>query len=743
MAGWFPLGVSGGSGSAWQPLRVGAGGFIRGMDLALADNTMVGRTDTYGAWIWNPVTPAPNGTTGMWEQLCNPSRFPGGDLASKTPDGQETFTAQGGAHEIRIAPSNTSILYMGYLGMIYKSTNRGTSWTTCPGWTRLTANEMPTNQNLSQSGPKMAVDPINPLRVFVGTGFASTGVLSKTLDGGTTFSTISTGQVAAAVAGGTVYNVAFDPRVSTQSGGNSQVIYVFSDGNGLYKSLDAGATWALQNSAGMPTTCLDMKVNPGNGDVWVLNGLTTTDVYKYSGTTWTHVTAAANIGVPWATIAIDQNNTNNMVLIQQGSSLLTVGTSTDGGTTWSTNTNGALVANDIPWLAIDHPGLDAGRAFYDNTSKIITSDGIGFWTMSQPPVSAAFNITSQSAGVEQLITNQIISPPGGNPVVASWDRAAFVITNPKVYPSTYYPGSKGLSNEINAGWGCDYASSDPTFICVYADSINPFYSTNKGVSWNDMANAPTARTGGAIAASTNLNMVAITSNNGTVYYTLDRGATAWHSLESYFHTNFSVPLIGGQTGWGNAYYDNRQYICADRVAASTFYIYNDGSGGSGGGVYRSIDGGQTWTLRGTPTFVGNFGSLKSVPQLGASTDTTGHLFFTGGPGNLPHPDAQPLYRSLDGGTTWSSANALIQEAYAVGFGKGDAGQAYPTVGFYGWYNSVLGFWISKDNCVSFTHIGDATLYGTSDIVSTATGDSNTAGIWYVGLHDSGSAYFGP
>lgn len=732
----------------WKPLRVGAGGFIRGMDLALVDNTMVGRTDTYGAYVWNSfaIGVGPAFGNGMWEQLCSPDRFPLSDIASTTPGAQESFFANGGVHEIRIAPSNASIFYMGYVGNLYKTTNRGLSWVKCAGWTTLTANEMPTNNGFAQSGPKAAIDPINPNRVFYGVGFGSAGNVLKTLDGGATFATISAGQIAQAATGGTVYNIAFDPRASTQSGGNSNVIYCFSDGSGLYKSTDAGATWVLQNSAGMPTSCLQMEVNSANGDVWIVsNNGTTQSLYKYSGSTWTHVTAATSFGVPWATIAFDPNNSSNILLCQQGASVLVVSGSTDGGATWNNNSNGAMVATDVPWLALDHV-LNPGRVVCDNNHTYYASDGEGVWFLSQPPASAAFNITSRSAGIEQLITNALISPPGGNPVVFSWDRAAFVIVNPKAYPSTYYPGSSlagSTSAEINPGWDGDWASADPSFICCFADAVNGcFYSLNKGLTWSDFAHSPPPRIGGMIAASTNLNMVAGTSNNGTLYYTLDRGATAWVSLESYFNTNFGVPLISsGHTGWGNSYVDNRHNLAADRVLANTFYAFNDGSGGAGGGVYRSTDGGQTWTLRSTPTFLGNYSWLKSVPNIG-QTSTSGHLFFGTGIGAAPHPAAQPLYRSTDGGLNWSDVNSLLRDVFAFGFGKNDKG-SYPAIGAYGYYNGVGGFWVSKDNGVSFVKFGELTLYGTSDIVDALTGDSNTTDVWYVGLHDSGSAYYGP
>ena len=41
------------------------------------------------------------------------------------------------------------------------------------------------------------------------------------------------------------------------------------------------------------------------------------------------------------------------------------------------------------------------------------------------------------------------------------------------------------------------------------------------------------------------------------------------------------------TGWHHAYYHGRHTICADRVNAGTFYIYNSLGAVQGGGVYRS------------------------------------------------------------------------------------------------------------------------------------------------------------
>ena len=97
----------------WQTLKVGAGGFVTGIDIA-PDGTMVVRTDTYGAYIWN-------GT--QWQQLVTSTSMPAAFVQ------QTSATSAQGVYEIQIAPSNSNIMYMMFDGYVFKSTNKGTTWT--------------------------------------------------------------------------------------------------------------------------------------------------------------------------------------------------------------------------------------------------------------------------------------------------------------------------------------------------------------------------------------------------------------------------------------------------------------------------------------------------------------------------------------------------------------------------------------------------------------------------------------
>lgn len=155
-------------------------------------------------------------------------------------------------------------------------------------------------------------------------------------------------------------------------------------------------------------------------------------------------------------------------------------------------------------------------------NKLYFSEGIGVWYTNPPSTYVGFNWYSQSAGIEQLVANEIVSPPGGNPLVASWDRPVFDIGNPAVYPSTHGPDNQ---YPIIAGWGIDYATTNPNFVVglMERDAEKSGYSSDGGKTWSPFASYPPAGYGGCIAASTPSNIIWVQSNNGNPYVTQNGG----------------------------------------------------------------------------------------------------------------------------------------------------------------------------------------------------------------------------
>ncbi|HUO50194.1 MAG TPA: fibronectin type III domain-containing protein, partial [Candidatus Paceibacterota bacterium] len=673
-------------GTTWKPLRIGAGGWIVGMDIA-PDGTKVIRTDTYGAYWWNGA---------QWVQLVTSASLPASDV--QVGQGQ-------GVYEIRIAPSNTSRFYMVYNGYVYRSDNHGTTWTRT-AFAQQTSDTP--NDNYRMNGEKMAVDPINPNVVYVGT--VSNGVWVTT-NGGNSWSQVTA--IAKGGAGG-MTGIQFDPT-SGQTGGMTNTIYVGSWGNGVYVSTNAGASWT--KTTGGPTNVENATVSSdgiyyaaGNSGFW-----------SYSAGTWKEMTTDTN-GQGTHSIAVDPVNPSRIIAGGAGG---TLDVSTDKGVTWTGWIWGGApattrTATDIPWLAWTNEAyMSSGNMIFDPSAsnKLYFAEGIGVWYTSYPTTGVTWQTgaswISQSLGIEQLVADEIISPPGGNVVVASWDRPLFTITNPDVFPSTHGPNNAKAIVQASAA---DWASSNPSYLVADMGAVSS-YSTNGGQTWTKFASIPVSGEPGSIAAASPSDIVWAPATGG--FYVSTNGGSSW-----------TAPSGPTNSGW--AYYLDRQVITADRVNIGTFYAYMNGD------IWRSTDNGNTWTAVQT-SFQGLYGGfnakLRSVPG------EAGNLFFSGGqqsPDSLTSPANEQFMRSTNGGQTWTAVPNVL-EVIDFGFGKAAAGQSYPAIYIVGWVNKVYGVWESDDNANTWFQIG---LWPTNslDTIKSISGDMNQYGRVYVGFSGSGYAY---
>ena len=179
-------------------------------------------------------------------QFLTSSSMPAADCA--------LLSAQG-IYEVVVAPSNPNYWYMVWNGYFYSSTNRGGNWTKQTALAQDTT-AAPNAANRGQ-GPRMAVDPVNPLVVFV---CMPTGGVFYTTNGGTTFSSaISTGSIPAPTGptgGNPVLHtcVGFDPELKQQRQYASRLTCIATTlaMASTKTSSYSGGTWA--KVTGMPTT---------------------------------------------------------------------------------------------------------------------------------------------------------------------------------------------------------------------------------------------------------------------------------------------------------------------------------------------------------------------------------------------------------------------------------------------------------------------------------------------------------
>jgi 20S proteasome alpha/beta subunit len=691
----------------WQNLKVGSGGFVTGIDIS-NNGTKVVRTDTNGAYIWN-------GT--QWQQLVTSTSMPASIVGSGTGTG---------VYEIQVAANNPNVMYMAYEGYVFSSTNGGTTWTQ----TSFAQVNESSNDEQRMNGQKMAIDPNNPNVVYVGT--PQNGMFVST-NGGATWQSVSAVPVSGTNSNGEypgITGILFDPS-SGVTGGKTNTIYASSYGNGVYKSTNGGASWSRLSGgptdveyAAISSTGVYYAVSTGNTDLW-----------RYANGAWTELLNNPNWGIQ--SVAVDPSNPNHVVYLTASGMF---NQSFDGGTTWSGLFNQVEVSTDIPWLAYANGGTwmtIGGTAFDPSTGQLVTTSGTGVWTATVPaagtsPTNIVYN--DQSAGIDQLVANDIIVPTSGHPVLANWDFGFFYVTDPNSYPTSHGP-----TTDFAAGWSLDYASSNPSFVVGISDwggTETSGYSTDGGQTWTRFASvAPTANgtyMGGTIAASTTQNFIWAPAGATQPFYTLD-GGVSWHAI--------TLPGVTSWDGFEPSSYLTTRVVTADRVQANTFYLYfpGDASQGQGSGVYKTTNGGQTWTqvYSGLITDWSYWNNeLESVPGQ------AGNLFFTGGiqgTFNAASPDTNEAFkRSTDGGVTWTTVPNVL-EVLTFGFGAAAPGQTYPSIYIVGWVNNVYGIWQSSNNAQSWTQIGTYP-GGNLDQITTISGDPGIYGQVYVGFSGGGYAY---
>lgn len=724
-------------------LKIGAGGFITGLDIA-PDGTMVIRTDTFGAYRWN-------GTS--WNQLFTPATLARSEYGH---DANGNWKNTEGVYEIVIAPSDSSRMYAMLRGKVYHTSTGGSSWIKSSGWRTIVSPEINANPN-EQGSPgrisasRMAVDPVNKDICYVG---AYNG-LWKTVDGGVTWAQISRASIPAPTTASGGMLVCFDDTSPHPGTPNvSQIIYASSYGNGVFRSADGGSSWTLTTSS--PTTHLKMICR--NGVVWHIDNHGGNFLRSYNGT-WSAVyMVGGSQNGRCSAVDIDPANSARIIVLGDGgfhSISMNAGKSFTG---WGGFTTVRAAGPGEPqWLCWTNENfMSCGNIRFHptNSNELWFAEGIGPWLTKPGDTTTPYTWNVKARGIEQLVANGVISPPGGAPLVHSWDRPIFRVADATTYPATHGPNNRF---PIVMGSSADWASSDPTCIVLLANFGGGNVSgksNDGGQNWTTFATSPantsTTDLGGCIAASTNQNFVwAPAQNKLALWYTINGGST-WSAA------NIPGPVT---TGWSNSYAINRQILCADRVNANTFYLYYNGTQNSDGagnhadgaiaGIYRSKDGGANWTkvYAGRMNGNNNLGfnqsfwaaKLRAVPKLG-STSTAGHLFFTAG--DVGGTVAGALSRSTDGGVNWSAVNNVL-EAIDVGFGAPAPGQAYPAIYIAGWVGGssefCYGIWRSIDNCGSWTRLTDYP-GGNFDCVKCISGDSNTYGNVYVGFLGSGWAY---
>jgi photosystem II stability/assembly factor-like uncharacterized protein len=725
----------------WKPVKLGAGGYISGIDIH-ADGTRVIRTDTYGGYKWNTAT-------SEWDHLVTTESMPSADWDQ---DSSGFTYSDRGVYEIKIAPTDSNIIYMAFDGKLFKTTNGGTSWTRTNFPVQTSGHDANDDQR-SYAG-KMAIDPNDADVVYVGTD-SPTYRLQYTDDGGTTWHTAPT------VPDGTA-----SPGISGICFLDSNTIYAASRGNGVYETTDGGTTWAEITNGGDPTNVVDGECYKGSYYV-TSPGRDTSSVWKWNGTTWSDLApnpaqprghsiagdpnadaVCTGSGTPWACCTGVGTVPCRRLALLNGFGGVQV--SRDDGATWDPlKWTPEKVAPNIPWQAVGSSSYMASSdmMFDPNgaTGQLYYAAGAGVWKSTLPTGALGTDIewTETSVGIEQLVINDIAAPPNESYVhVCAYDFGTFSFTSSGV---DSYLSNHGTTNEQQNCMGLAYAATDttnPLLVAVTGRSPGGAIqrsatSDDRGATWDDMTDFVSfTDLAGGVTASTATNFVGYSAVNKGAYYTKDGGST-WTDITDFGdQIHFRVWL-------------NRKIIAADHVTPGKMWLYyvdatdcNDPDTG----LWRTTDSGDNWTklTMNTGDYILSCGYDAWNGHLKTAPGQEDHLWWSPGGASGGHPSTgATLMRSTDGGETWTKPNANLAEVNSFGFGSTFG--SYPRIYIAGWVNTgawTRGIWYSDDAAVTWTQIGTYPL-GNFDKITSVDGAKDGTERVYVGYRGSGAAYGEP
>ena len=688
-------GVASATSYAWDSVAIGGGGFVSAIIPSKTESGIVyARTDVGGAYRWDK-------TAGRWVSLL--------DWVS------DSETGLLGVESLAVDPKNAARVYMsvgityfnGGKSAILRSSDYGKTFSVSTITSQFAVNG---NGMGRQNGEKLVVDPGSSNILYVGTRWNG---LFKSTDYGATWARMTSLNVTTTPNENGISFVLPDP--ASVSGGVAQRLLVGvsrfgSVGPSLYRSNDAGASFTAVSGA--PTAFMPQRAAPdsaGNVYITYANGagpyghwaqpepMDQGQIWKYNITSgaWTNVTPSGYTRA-FSGITVDPNNSSRLAAttintyMQQGDAYGDrIFTSTNGGASWVDVVQRGFAKDNagVSWVngkAIHWAGVIAFDPFDTKAAWVTSGNGI-FKTanIDLTTTTWAFNVK----GLEETVPLNLVSIPGGPLVSAIGDYDGFRHTDVTQYAPIHTPN-------MGTTTGLAVAAGNTSSVVRAGDKI--YYSTNQGVNWTQSPVINGAK-----------GQVALSANGATLLHSPEAGTTTYRSL----NWGASWTSVSGLSTVGLR-------PVADSVNSSKFYAYNNGT------MMVSTDAGASFVARGTMASGGS-NLIRVAP--GKEGDVWVALNSGG------------LTRSTNSGTSFTKLSS-VTDCGAVGFGKADVGQTYPTVFIWGTVNGVRGVHRSLDAGATWVRVNDdAHEYGGPANGQFGLGDMNTFGTVYMSTAGRGIA----
>ena len=402
-----------------------------------------------------------------------------------------------------------------------------------------------------------------------------------------------------------VVDIAVDP-----TDGNR--FYVAALEDGVWRSEDGGQT--MQQIFGAPPDMV-WSVGVGGADGKTVYWGANTGAFQMSTDRGTTSIVRPNVGGTITQILVDRQDGNSVLAIRDTK----IRRSSDGGQSWSENV-GYAGLNEFVRVSANEIVIAAASGIYtspDNGATLIKQYDGSFTSVSVDPASPGTVLAASSDGA----IHRRVSAAG------TWNQ----IGSAQVLPF-------GPADKIIAGGG-----GTPSRL-VIANPQGIQRSTNDAVTWTEATSGPVASNPTDKLASTpgaNARVYAYIAGlaDGLFSTSLDSG---WQRQNVR-----AAALSVGQTGFGQS------AIAVKPGSPQTIYV-----GTWGRGVFRSNDGGNTWGAAST-------GLDYLAPHAIAFDPVDPNIMYAAVVSTSGTTPPASLYRSTDGGVTWNQRSTNFRDIFAL------------------------------------------------------------------------------
>lgn len=558
-------------------------------------------------------------------------------------------------HALVFDKNNANTLYGGNDGGVYKTTNGGASWTTLNNGLEITQfysgavyksgatyhGGTQDNGHLKYSGSGIiwttvaggdggysAQDQSNSSVMYEEYVYLE---MSKSTDGGAKWDSCINGLTDAKDANKCLFIAPF-----TMNPENSNVLIAGSDK--VWVTSNSASSWT-QSSNVLSTGAKVSAVTVVNASANYLGFAGTTDGKIFKCTSldpasgidaWIDITPTGNNSGWVRRIVVDQGDKNKIYATYGGYN--TSGTlasrhvwySTNQGTSW-TDISGNLPNVPVHTLAID-PSSSTTLYVGTETGVYSSTNGGGTWT--------SFN-----AGMPLYVpTDELVIQNETKALFAFTHGRGVFSTSPSTSSSGWTIQSSGITTNL-----ASVKAVNQSIVWAAGVGGKVLMTTNGGNNWNSVG-------GGAIGTADIYAIDALDAN--TAFVTTSSSST------------FIYRTTNGGTTWTQVYTQFGGFIDAIKMYnASNGIALGDPVGGKWT-ILKTTDGGSTWARIAT-----------EPPQVGTEAGWNNSLSTIGTTNIWFGTNSNRIYRSTDGGITWSSSSVAFQNSINIGFSSAQHGVA--------------------------------------------------------------------